>query len=123
MVIAKPHVELRSASGTLLIAVDALGVGGWCQVQLIAAGGTRPLGAEQWKYISAHLSSFLADTSPGQRWVFSLAERHTSAYGEHVAGAAVLHLEDADGRIFARLVLSSAEIDQWLHDMANFSST
>jgi hypothetical protein len=46
--------------------------------------------------------------------VFSLSERHTSAYGEHLAGEAILHLQDADGQVFARIVLTGAEKKQWL---------
>ena len=111
-------IVLSSVSGTLTLTVDEKGVGGWCQVHLIVSGVTRPLGAEGLKYIAAHLTSFLADPSPGQRWVLSLSELHTSAYGEYVAGEAIIRLQDADATWFAELVLTPAEISEWMQGLA-----
>jgi len=123
MVSAKTPIELSSSSGSLTLALDEKGVGGWCQVHLLVSGASRPLGAERLKYIAAHLASFLADTSPGQRWVLSLSELHTSAYGEHVAGEAIIHLQDADAKMFAKLVLTPAEKSQWLQEMLKHAAT
>jgi len=122
MVNAKPPIELSSSSGSLTLALDENGVGSWCQVHLYVSGASRPLGAETLKYIAAHLASFLADTSPGQRWVFSLSELHTSAYGEHVAGGAVIHLQDADAQMFAKLVLTPDEKNQWLQEVSKHAA-
>jgi hypothetical protein len=106
---------LSSSSGDLTVTFDEQGVGGWCQVHLLVSGVSEPLGAERLKYIVTHLSSFLAGTTPGLRWVLSLSERHTSAYGEHVGeGEAILHLQDADAKVFAKLVLTRAEKKQWM---------
>jgi len=86
---------------------------GWSQVRLSAAGVTRPLGAETLEYIASKLTAFLSDTAPGQRWVFSLSELHVSAYGDHVAGRVVLQFQDAEGRMFATLELTAAEMSEW----------
>lgn len=123
MVSANTPIKLSSSSGSLTLALDEKGVGGWCQVHLLVSGASRPLGAETLKYIAAHLASFLADTSPGQRWVLSLSELHTSAYGEHVAGEAIIHFQDADAKMFAKLVLTPAEKSQWLQEMLKHAAT
>jgi hypothetical protein len=113
MVTTTTPIVLNSLSGSLTLTFDERGVDEWCQVHLLLSGVCRPLGAERLKYIAAHLASFLADTSPGQRWVFSLSELHTSAYGEHIAGEAILHLQNADAKMFAKLVLTAVEKSQW----------
>ena len=113
MVTANPIVVLSSSSGGLTITCDEQGLGGWCQVHLLVSGVSRPLGAERLKYLVARLSSFLTDTAPGLRWVFSLSEQHTSAYGEQVADNGILHLQDADGEAFANLILTGTEKKQW----------
>ncbi len=118
MVSANTPIELSSSSGSLTLTVDEKGIGGWCQVHLLLSGASRPLGAERLKYIAAHLASFLADTSRGQRWVLSLSELHTSAYGEHIAGGAIIHLQDADARMFATIELTTAEKSQWLQELS-----
>ena len=123
MVNTKPSIELSSSSGSLTIALDEKGIGGWCQVHLLVSGASLPLGAERLKYIAAHLASFLADTSPGQRWVLSLSELHTSAYGEHVEGGAIVLLQDADAKMFAKLVLTPAEKSQWLREVSKHVAT
>jgi len=116
-------IHLTTSSGSLTVSPDENGVGDWCQVHLLASGERQPLGAETLKYIAAHLRSFLEDSSPGQRWVFSLSELHTSAYGEHLAEGATIHLHDADATMFARLVLTPAEITEWLSKMSNLVAT
>lgn len=118
MVTTAPSIVLSSSSGSLTLTLDETGVGGWCQVHLLASGVCRPLGAERLTYIAARLTSFLADTSLGRHWVFSLSELHTSAYGEHVAGEAILHLRDADAKMFATLVITAAEKSQWLRELS-----
>ncbi len=123
MVSANLPIELSSSSGSLRLVPDEKGVGGWCQVHLLVSGANRPLGAETLKYITAHLASFLADTSPGCRWVLSLSELHTSAYGEHVAGEAIIHLQDTDAKMLAKLVLTPAEKSQWLQEMLKHDAT
>jgi hypothetical protein len=122
MVTAAAPIVLRNSSGSLTLTLDEKGVGDWCQVHLLVSGMSRPLGAERLKYIAAYLASFLADTSPGQRWVLSLSELHTSAYGEHVAGGAIIHLQDADAKMFAKLVLTPAEKSQWLQEMSKHAA-
>ncbi len=113
MVNANAIVLRSSSSGDLTITYDEKGIGGWCQVHLLVSGIRQPLGAERLKYIVTHLSSFLAGTATGLRWVLSLSERHTSIYGEHVGVEAILHLHDADAKVFAKLVLTGAEKKQW----------
>lgn len=119
---ARPIVLLRSSSGDLTVTHDEQGIGGWCQVHLAVPGASRPLGAERLKYIVTHLSSFLANATSGLRWVLSLSERHTSAYGEHVAGEVILHLQDADGKMFAKVVLTEAEKKQWSDVLSQHTS-
>jgi hypothetical protein len=118
MVTASPIVLLNSASGDLTVTYDQKGVGGWCQVHLLVSGVSRPLGAERLKYIVTHLLSFLADTAPDLRCVLSLSERHTSVYGEHVGEEAILHLQDAEAKVFAKLPLNGAEKKQWLETLS-----
>lgn len=114
MVTAAAPIVLRSSSGSLTLALYEKGVGGWCQVHLLMTDICRPLGAERLQYIATHLTSFLSDATPGQRWVLSLSELHTSAYGEHVAGEAIIHLQDADGKMFAKLTLTTEEKKHWM---------
>jgi hypothetical protein len=118
MVTPATNIVLGSSSGSLTLTQDEKGVGGWCRVHLLVSGVSRPLGAERLKYIATHLSSFLADAAPALRWVLSLSELHTSAYGEHVAGEAVLHLQDADAKVVPKLVLTPAERSEWLEALA-----
>lgn len=75
------------------------------------------------KYIVTHLWSFLAGTTPGLRWVLSLSERHTSAYGEHVGEEAVLHFQDSDAKVFAKLVLTRAEKVQWMEILSQYTGS
>jgi hypothetical protein len=115
--VASPIV-LGSSSGSLTLALDEEGVGGWYKVHLVAEGVGRQLGAERLKYIAKQLTSFLADPSPGRRWILSLAELHTSAYGEHASGQAIIELQDADAKWFAKLVLTPAEKGEWLRQLS-----
>jgi hypothetical protein len=111
---------LTSASGTVSLSLDEQGVGEWCQVHLLVSGARRPLGAERLSYIAAHLATFLTDTSPGRRWVFSLAELHTSAYGAHVAGEATIQLQDSGAKMFASLTLTLAEQAAWVQALSRY---
>jgi hypothetical protein len=113
-VTATEPVVLTSASGTLTLALDEKGIGGWCQARLLAAG------AERLMYIAAQLAAFLADSAPGQRWIFSLSELHTSAYGEHVDGATIIALQDSDAKWFATLLLTSGERSEWLRQSSRY---
>jgi hypothetical protein len=107
-------ILLASGDVTLTITLDERGVGGWAQVALVSAGVRRPLGAERLSYLAARLVAFLSDPVPSSRWVASLAERHTSAYGEHVEGGAVLRLQDRDGEEFTKVMVTTAEGREWL---------
>lgn len=118
MVSTMNPIELGSSSGSLALVLDEKGVGDWCQVHLLVSGASRPLGAETLKYVAAQLVSFLAETSPGVRWVLGLSELHTSAYGEHVGGGAIIHLQDANANMFAKLVISPGEKTQWLEQLS-----
>jgi hypothetical protein len=122
MVSTMNPIELGSSSGRLALVLDEKGVGDWCQVHLLVAGASRPLGAATLRYVVAHLVSFLTDTSPGVRWVLGLSELHTSAYGEHVAGGAIIHLQDADANMFAKLVISPGEKTQWLEQLSRHAA-
>ena len=117
MVTAATPIVLSSSSGSLTLTLDEKGFGAWCQVHLLVSGVSRPLGAERLEYIAGHLVSFLADTTPSLRWVFSLSELHCSAYGEHLAGEAILHIQDAYAKWFAKLVLTPAEKSQWMQEL------
>ena len=105
---------LNSASGSLALTQDENGVGGWCQVHLATSGVRRFLGAETLGSIAKKLLAFLANRSSGPRWIFSLAELHTSVYGAHLAGESVLRFQDATGSIFAELVLKPSEAEAWI---------
>lgn len=107
-------LRLDTASGSLRVIVDSDGVGDWCQVHLVGPTADRPLGAERRAYLVARLTAFLADPTPGLRWVFSLAERHTSAYGEHAADHVMLHLQDASATWIGSLHLTTHDRDAWL---------
>jgi len=120
MVIAPPSIVLPSSSGGLTLTPDERA---WSQVYLTAPGVNRPLGAERLKYIAAHLVSFLADNRAGRRWVLSLSELHTSTYGEHVGGEVALLLQDANGTMFRKLVLSGAEKNEWLQRLLRHANT
>lgn len=119
MVTVMSPIVLRSSSGILTITPDEKGVGGWCQAHLLLACESRPLGAETLRYIASSLVAFLteSETKQGLRSVLGLSELHTSAFGEHVAGRAVLHLQDADGKMFAKLVLTPTEKSQWMQEL------
>jgi hypothetical protein len=108
---------LRSSSGSLSITLDAKGNGDWSKVHLLEADVQRPLGAERLSYIATHLAAFLEDTSSPLHWVFSLSELHTCGNGEHIAGEAILHLQDVNAKWFAKLVLTAAEKRQWLQEL------
>ena len=118
-----PPIELRSSDGSLILTLDEKGVGGWCQVHLVSSGVSRPLGAETMKYIASHLVSFLKETEStrGLRWVLNLSELHASAYGEHVQGETILHFQDANGKMFARLALTLAERKQWMETLSQYT--
>ena len=118
MVTILSPIVLASSSGNLTLTLDEKGVGGWCQVHLNAPGVSRPLGAERLNYVATHLMSFLVGTAPGLRWVLSLSELHCSAYGEHVGEEAFLHLQDAEARMFAKLVLTPGEKSQWMDELS-----
>lgn len=120
MVTAAPLVVLSSSNGSLTLTPDEKGLGAWCQVHLFVSGVSRPLGAERLKYIARSLVSFLEEpeTRIGLRSVLGLSELHTCAYGEHVGGTVVLHLQDADAKMFAKLVLTPAEKSQWLETLS-----
>lgn len=108
---------LTSASGALSLSLDEHG---WCQVHLRASGTRRRLGAERLSYIAAHLARFLTDTSPGQRWVFSLSELHMSAYGEHVDGGVLVHFQDSSANVFASLTLTLDEKTEWVQELSRY---
>ena len=116
-------IVLSSSSGTLTVTLDDKGVGGWCQVHLVESGESRALGAEMLKYVASSLVSFLRDAEarPQLRSVLGLSELHTSAYGEHVAGEVVLHLQDANGKMFAKLVLTPAERARWMQALSQYT--
>lgn len=118
MVTVITPITLKSSGSTLILTVDAEGVGGWCNMELRVEGATIRLGAERLEYIADHLRSFLADASPGSRWIFSLSELHTSAYGEHGAGGATIQLTDAKAKSLARLVLTADEKNEWMRQLA-----
>ncbi len=115
MVNVVPPIVLRASGGTLTITP---GLQAWCQVHLVTPDISRPLGAESLEYVAAHLMAFLANAAPGLRWVLSLSELHCSAYGEHVAQEAFLHLQDAEARMFAKIVVTSAEKSQWMDELS-----
>jgi len=105
---------LPSSSGSLVVTIDETGINQWCQVQLDVLGVRRALGAEGLQYMARHLTWFLADSSAGIRWVLTLSEMHTSMYGEHVTDGAIIHLQNAAGEMFAKLVLTTVEKEHWL---------
>ena len=110
-----PPIVLPGSNGTLTITSDERA---WCQVRLTTSRLSQLLGAATLNDIAAHLVAFLEDTAPGQRWVLSLSELHTSAYGEHVPGKVIFHLEDADGTMFAKLVITEAQKLQWIRELS-----
>jgi hypothetical protein len=120
MVTAATSIILSSSSGSLTLTPDEKGVGGWCQVHLLVSGVSRPLGAERVKYIASALLSFLKEpeTKPGLRSVIGLSELHTCFYGEHVGAQAVVHLQDADAMMFAKLVLAPDQKKQWEQELS-----
>lgn len=122
MVTTANKIMLGSSSGDLTLTTDENGVGGWCQVQLRVPDGSRPLGAERLKGIAARIKSFLSDPAAALRWVFNLSELHTSVYGEHVGGGAILHFQDANGEMFAELALTPAEKSDWLEILSRLPS-
>jgi len=124
MVTAMSPIILNSSSGDLTLTLDEKGVGGWCQVHLVVSDASRPLGAERLKYIASNLVSFLRepDTKSGLRSVLGLSEVHTCMYGEHVEGEAVIHLQDADAKMFAKIVLTPAEKSAWLEVLSQHTS-
>lgn len=111
-----PTIVLRSKSGSLTLTLDAMGVGYWCQVHLLVSGTSRPLGAERLEYVTSNLLSFLreAEAKTGIRSVLGLSELHTCIYGEHIGQRAILHFQDADARMVAKIVLTAAEKSQWI---------
>lgn len=114
MVTVTGPIVLDSSSGSLVLSLDEEGVGGWCRVQLLVEGTGRPLGAERLKHIAEQLKSFLADASPGRRWIFGLSELHTSAYGEHCPHETIIDLQDGNAKWFARLELTPDEKHAWM---------
>jgi hypothetical protein len=119
-----PIVLSSSAGGNLTLTLDPKGLGGWCQVHLVVSDVDRPLGAERLKYVAASLASFLRESkTSGIRSVFGLSELHTSAYGEQVGEEAVLHFQDRGGKMFAKLVLTSADKRQWLETLVQYEGS
>jgi hypothetical protein len=117
-------IVLQSSTGSLTLTAAHEGVGGWCQVQLTQSSESRPLGAERLKYLAMSLVSFLKkdQATTGLRSIFGLSERHTCAYGEHVGEDAVLHLQDADGKMFAKLVITQTEKAQWVQELLQYTN-
>lgn len=104
--------------------LDDNGISGWCQVYLLTADASRPLGAERLKYISSSLLSFLRDDArSGLRSVLGLSELHICIYGEHIGQQAMLHIQDADANVFAKLVLTPDEKNQWLLELSKHTRT
>jgi hypothetical protein len=114
-----PPIVLTASGASLVISPDEHA---WSQIHFAASGVRRPLGAERLKYIAEHIVSFLSDLTSGQRWVLSLSELHVSAYGEHLAGKAVLHLQDAEGMMFADLEITEAARKQWIDELSQYLS-
>ena len=117
---SREPIVLESSTGSLWLTLDEHGVAQWCQVQLVENGVARALGAESRPIIANRLAAFLAsDHTPGLRWVLSLAELHTSFYGEYVADDTTLRLQDGNAQWIATLVLTPAERQRWLEQLAN----
>ena len=88
-------------------------LGPWCQLELSEPRDVRPLGAECLAYTTRRLMDFLENQNPELCWVLSLAELHSSVYGEFCDGLAVIHIQDSHARFFAKLVLTVDDIAQW----------
>lgn len=112
--------ELKTSSGSLIL-TDFGSTCDWWRVELVTEG-QRALGAEALTPIVRRLGTFLRDETPGQRWVLSLGELHTTIYGEHLMGGVVLKLRDAEARFFATLVLTEEEKLNWLAKISEIES-
>jgi hypothetical protein len=119
MVNSSVAIVLGCSTGSLILVFDKNGVDDWCQVFLSVESGELPLGAERMRYVAKQLLLFLSDSSNGLRWVFSLTELHSSGYGDHVDRETRLELQNADGKVVATLVLTSAERLEWIAALAS----
>jgi len=95
----------------------------WREGRFVAAGTSRPLGAETLEYIARHLLDFLSDRTPGLRWVLSRAEVHVSMHGEPFPERTTLHLQDKDANLFAELAIVDDEKKLWIQELARHMST
>ena len=86
----------------------------WSVVDLESGGKRVRLGAELLDDIVSRLVGFLTDQRPGERWVLSLAEVHTTIYGEHFETGTKLRFQDANASFFSEIVLSKADRADWL---------
>jgi hypothetical protein len=117
MVNETPPIQLRTSTAGLMIEANEEA---WSQVRIIEAGKSRLLGAETLKYITTHFLDFFSDRTPGLRWVLSLSEVHIAVYGEHFRESTVLHLQDKDANMFARLVISDDERKKWIQELTRW---
>ncbi len=109
MVMAQ-SVELVGLNGGLSVVPSETG---WSDVYFHSGEDRFRLGADLLKLIAGKLSSFLEQQSSGTRWVLSLAELHSSIYGEYVEGKALLKIQDADAKFVATLEVSAEQQLEW----------
>jgi hypothetical protein len=128
MVAARPSLILSSAESGLALSMGRAAdmeleptarsgrhapLDNWWRVQLGKGNTQRIIGAATNKYIFTRLLLFLQDGNSELHWVLTLSETHVSFYGRHVNGRAELHLQDRDAKMFAELVLTPAEAQEW----------
>ncbi len=112
-------VELSSETGSLRLRTDD---DGWCHVELVVAGISTPLGADDQRIVNERLSNALVSTLGGP-WVdgvggkvvfvMSLAEHHGTIYAADVQGVRTIFLQDGQGQDLGQLSLLPAERRRW----------
>jgi hypothetical protein len=113
MVEAEQILTLSSSESGLTLSMASAGVPGWWHVHLVRSGTQQVLGAEVKGYILTRLLLFLQDTRHELHWVLTLSERHVTFYGKRAQDRVELHIQDADAIMFAELVLTPTEAQEW----------
>lgn len=128
MVGAKPRLTLSSAESGLALSMGRAAdmelesaersgrlapLNNWWRVQLLEGDTQVIIGAEAKEYILNRLLLFLQDATTELCWVLTLSETHVTFYGRRVNARTELHLQDSGARMFAELILTQAEAQEW----------
>jgi hypothetical protein len=108
------NVVLRADGGGLELTSDE---NGWTSVTLVRGDKRDPIGAERAKYLGERLRGFLERPPVELKWVFTLSETHTSAYGMQTGRDIQIRFQDRDAKFFADIVVRDEQRREWVSQL------